>query len=413
MKRKICWLLLMCVCSRLLSNEDLTPNENDRAWQDVWLNSNELGPVSKVYEAASQKWGDGTFDFWLDVSRERQRFWDAGQKFWEKHPADSRRFRWLYRMLETPPFFWDDEYQGAKAYAARSPQLARVDMISKAGWMAAYLPLRAAFIANREGHEFPGAGKRAEAIRNNLRYFEWRSRLIELLYAARRKERLDLAAVAVELLDFVNASDIQDFYAKALISQFMLCADYDIISEAGFVAALSLSPNETIAKLGTSLVARTQLRKQPLSLRLPGLRGEGIDLSVLRGKVILVDIWSNGCGACVEAMPEIQRTYERYRHQGFEVVGVWAKWTAPNGAAEELRAREADEMPRAIEYLSRQGATWRNGILYGNSREEFLARYGIQGFPATWLIGRDGRLVATDLHGPLLEAAVRRLVEND
>lgn len=59
----------------------------------------------------------------------------------------------------------------------------------------------------------------------------------------------------------------------------------------------------------------------------PQLDGRTIDgqpfrLSSLRGKVVLVMLWSTGCAVCRDKMPELRRNYEGWAGKPFELVLV-------------------------------------------------------------------------------------------
>jgi len=60
------------------------------------------------------------------------------------------------------------------------------------------------------------------------------------------------------------------------------------------------------------------------------LAGENIATSDLRGKVVLVEFWATSCVTCVEEMPKVVATYNKYRSQGFETIAVAMDYDPPN-----------------------------------------------------------------------------------
>jgi len=52
------------------------------------------------------------------------------------------------------------------------------------------------------------------------------------------------------------------------------------------------------------------------------INSDSIDLSSLKGKVIGIEFWTHSCGNCNNAIPKMQEIYEKYRHQGFVLIGV-------------------------------------------------------------------------------------------
>ena len=51
--------------------------------------------------------------------------------------------------------------------------------------------------------------------------------------------------------------------------------------------------------------------------------------SDLRGQVSLVNFWATSCVTCVAEMPEMVRTYEKYKSRGFSTVAVAMQYDPP------------------------------------------------------------------------------------
>jgi cytochrome c biogenesis protein CcdA/thiol-disulfide isomerase/thioredoxin len=93
-------------------------------------------------------------------------------------------------------------------------------------------------------------------------------------------------------------------------------------------------------------------------LNTPGDRP--IDLSSLRGKVVLIDFWAYSCINCQRAIPHVTGWYQAYRDSGFEVVGVHT----PEYAFEKVTANVAKgAADLGITYpiaLDNRYSTWTN-----------------------------------------------------
>jgi len=122
------------------------------------------------------------------------------------------------------------------------------------------------------------------------------------------------------------------------------------------------------------------------------LAGKEIDLAKMTDKVVLVDFWATWCGPCVAEMPNVVAAYAKYKDKGFEVVGI--SLDEDKAAVEKFIADKKMPWPQYFD-----GKGWGN---------EIAQRFGISGIPATFLVGKGGKIVASDLRGPALEEAIEK-----
>ena len=125
--------------------------------------------------------------------------------------------------------------------------------------------------------------------------------------------------------------------------------------------------------------------------------GVHFDLSELRGKVVLVNLWASWCPPCREELPTLDEFYARYHSEGVELLGL---------SADRKRDRkDALSMARGLRYPVAFAA---------EAKENGFGTPSI--LPVTYLIGPDGILRAAflpttaKLSVETLEAAVKPLL---
>lgn len=127
--------------------------------------------------------------------------------------------------------------------------------------------------------------------------------------------------------------------------------------------------------------------------------GGSMKLSELRGKLVLIDFWASWCRPCRAQNPFLVNLYNNYKDQGFDVYSV-----SLDGQPGQQNAQT--DWTNAI---AQDGLAWQNHVSDLKGWEsEVIADFGFQGIPFTVLIDRDGKIIATELHGPELEEAVKK-----
>jgi thiol-disulfide isomerase/thioredoxin len=125
----------------------------------------------------------------------------------------------------------------------------------------------------------------------------------------------------------------------------------------------------------------------PVDLTFTAVDGTQVDLTALRGKVVLLDFWATWCPPCRGEVPNVVAAYNKYHDQGFEVVGV--SLDQDKDGLNQFAANNGMVWPQ---YFDGQG--------WGNSLAQ---RFGIRSIPQMWLLDKKGRIITkdgrTDLEG--------------
>ena len=121
---------------------------------------------------------------------------------------------------------------------------------------------------------------------------------------------------------------------------------------------------ETIAPVGQSFP----------SLIFTSVQGEKVDVSKLKGSVVLIDFWASWCGPCLREIPHLVEVYKKFHSEGFEIVGI----------SLDSSRKDLDET------LTKLGVTWPQHFDGKGYKNELSQRFLVTRIPTTFLLDREG-----------------------
>ena len=125
---------------------------------------------------------------------------------------------------------------------------------------------------------------------------------------------------------------------------------------------------------------------------LKNLQGEEVTLSDYRGRPVLINFWATWCPPCRFEMPIIQKMYDTYKDEGFEVLAV-----------------DVEESITTVKrYIAQEGYTF--PVLLDYKGEVANGPYRLRAFPTSYFVGRDGRIVIAH-RGMMTEQIMQRYMD--
>jgi peroxiredoxin len=119
------------------------------------------------------------------------------------------------------------------------------------------------------------------------------------------------------------------------------------------------------------------LRRQKADFTLTDLDGKQWKLSALRGQVVLVNFWATWCPPCRKEMPDLEALYDRFKDQGFVILGI------------------SDEDAATVKPFVAEHSVAYPVLLDPGRKVNDL--FSIQGIPKSFVYDRDGKLVAESI----------------
>lgn len=121
--------------------------------------------------------------------------------------------------------------------------------------------------------------------------------------------------------------------------------------------------------------------------------GTEISLAQFRGKVVYLDFWASWCGPCRVQMPEMKQIWEKYRDKDFVILGI------------SLDENQNDWKT----YIRNESLSWYHmydGLPATSGGP--TAKFDVREIPRTYLIDKQGVVVAKNLRGGDLREEIER-----
>ena len=152
-----------------------------------------------------------------------------------------------------------------------------------------------------------------------------------------------------------------------------------LFSFKSFSQETDQSQVDTTSYLYYMSLVQQQVDKQASEWKLKDIDGKEFALSDYSGKLILLEFWGTGCGACVKAAKDVCLIDSLYKTKGLAVIGIEGDGRSN---LDEIKKFKQDY---GFNYLTLVGG------------KETSRKYGVRAYPTFFLIDKSGKIIYSHL----------------
>lgn len=150
-------------------------------------------------------------------------------------------------------------------------------------------------------------------------------------------------------------------------------------TDAGFNEYITGLENELRLKMAEE-IRKGMINEKAPSFVLKNLQNEEVDLSALKGKVVVIDFWATWCGPCQASFPFMQKEVNKFK-DNTDVQFLFID-SSESGA-------EADKSKKSGDFIAQHKYTF--NVLMDNDKT-VLGKYKVEGIPAKFIVDKDGMI---------------------
>ncbi len=189
---------------------------------------------------------------------------------------------------------------------------------------------------------------------------------------------------------------IESYYQK------LVQADQFEVAKKAFSLILDTARDPVVKSLAANRLDRLKKVAQPApEIAGPDVDGENLSLQKMKGDVVLIVFWATWAVPSVAEVGQLEQMYEAHKNDGFRVIGVNVD-ALQNGGPDTDTTRSL-----VRRFLLDYNVPWPT-LMNGKGDADYARLYGVTEVPSNFLVSRDGKIVAVDLTGSSLEAAVTK-----
>jgi thiol-disulfide isomerase/thioredoxin len=153
-------------------------------------------------------------------------------------------------------------------------------------------------------------------------------------------------------------------------------------SAAGFDSVMAVAKTEAKSAMVAKL-NKEKLDRPSIDFELKSLDGSMVTLSVLKGKVVVLDFWATWCGPCLASFPSLQKVYDKYKENPDIVILALNTW-------ERVKPEEREQHVK--DFIAKNNYTF--PVLFDT---DIVFKYGVEGIPTKFIIGKNGNIRFKDV----------------
>ncbi|MFC5580990.1 TlpA disulfide reductase family protein [Rhodanobacter terrae] len=329
-------------------------------------------------------------EWWVLMDRKQLDFVKGARRYLQKYGPSPESYELIVASGFEPPYF----IKGFKPAFDKEPTETNliVDKVARAAFVDEQMKLNAMVVESPDATKDERGGAFEWMLDEASSKAEAESKPVDLAPFHSIVERLvakypDSRALGVATQYLQALQDQSAAYEKK-------ANEFEVELESTPLAAPMKEAAEKLQDQRNAAANAAKVRAASIgSIKFKALDGRAVDLTKMRGKVVLIDFWATWCGPCVAELPNVKRVLAAYQDKGFVVVGI-------------AMDREQDRQ-KLVNFVKKWHLSWPQYFDGKGLNTKFAKQFGIHAIPETFLLDKKGRVVAADIRGEKLELEVK------